>query len=129
MSFILVPSEGEDLQVNAWNWRPTLELLHGAHVISDEDYDLMGANGCGGRVDAELASRIATVIAKKILEMNPEERMLADLSVSAEPKKEVEFGANMNVNDIDAVDLYSAKYEWLKTFAEFCRNSGGFMVV
>jgi hypothetical protein len=23
MSFILIPNEGEDIQVNAWNWRPT----------------------------------------------------------------------------------------------------------
>ena len=30
MSFILVSSEREDLQVNAWNWRPTLELLFAA---------------------------------------------------------------------------------------------------
>ena len=48
MTFILVPSQGEDLQVNAWNWRPTLELLLAANVIPEDDHELMGANGCGG---------------------------------------------------------------------------------
>ena len=42
MSFILVPSEGEDLKVNAWNWRPTLELLFAAGVITEEDHELLG---------------------------------------------------------------------------------------
>ena len=28
MAFILTSKHGEDLQVNAWNWRPKLELLH-----------------------------------------------------------------------------------------------------
>jgi hypothetical protein len=42
MSFILVPSEGEDLQVNAWNWRPTLELLFAAGVITGDDHELLG---------------------------------------------------------------------------------------
>jgi hypothetical protein len=34
MSFILVPKEGEELQVNGWNWRPTLQLLLAAGVIT-----------------------------------------------------------------------------------------------
>src|SRR5689334_22729043 len=42
MSFILVPKEGEELQVNGWNWRPTLQLLLAAGVITREDYEVMG---------------------------------------------------------------------------------------
>jgi hypothetical protein len=64
MTFILVSAKGNELQVNAWNWRPTLDLM---------------------------------------LDMNPA--------------------------DIDANELYSATYEWLETFAKFCRSSGGFKVV
>jgi hypothetical protein len=79
MSFILVPKEGEDLQVNGWNWRPTLQLLFAAGVITEEDHEVMGCQGCGGKVDQEKAGRIADVVAGKLSGMNPGQRMLADL--------------------------------------------------
>ncbi len=129
MTFILVPSAGEDLQVNAWTWRPTLELLRTTNVINEDDYERMGTQGCGGRVNAELASRIADIVAHKLIGMKPGERLLADLSVSAEHKKLIVFEPNIKVDDIDVVNLYSARYEWLESFAEFCRNSGGFDVM
>ena len=34
----------------------------------------------------------------------------------------------MNADDIDVVNLYSASYEWLVTFKDFCRRSEGFEV-
>ena len=129
MSFILVPSEGEDLQVNAWNWRPTLELLFAAGVITENDYQLLGRQGSGGRVNAEQADQIGDVVTQKLASMNPGERMLADLSVSSEPKKKAVFSPDTNVKDIDANDLYSTTHEWLKTFVTFCRRSGGFQVM
>lgn len=42
MSLILVPKEGEDIRVKGWNWRPTLELLFAAGVITEEDHEVMG---------------------------------------------------------------------------------------
>src|SRR5215510_1360408 len=77
MSFILVPQNGEDLQVNGWTWRRTLELLLAKNLICDENYERMGAQGCGGQVDGEVARRIADVIDHKLAEIKPEERMLA----------------------------------------------------
>jgi hypothetical protein len=129
MSFILVPSHGEELQVNAWNWRPTLELLLAADVISEEDHERMGANGSGGKVDAEQASRIAEAVVHRLGTMNAGERMLANLSVSKEPKKLSEFGPGVNPDDIDENELYSTTYEWLERFSKFCRSSGGFKVL
>ena len=129
MTFILVPSQGEDLQVNAWNWRPTLELLLAANVITEDDHELMGAQGCGGKADAEKASRIADVVAGKLIGMAPGERLLANLSVSKEPKKLAEFGPGVNANDVDENELYSTTYEWLERFARFCQSSGGFKVM
>jgi hypothetical protein len=70
MSFILVPEIGEELQVNAWNWRPTLELLLAEGVISEEDYDLLEVQGCGGRVNIEKAEQIADAVGKKVMSMN-----------------------------------------------------------
>ena len=128
MTFILVPTEGEDLQINAWNWRPTLELLLAANVITEEEHARMGAHGCG-QVDEVKACRIAEVVGQKLLRMNPGERILANLSVTTKPKKLAVFTPNMNVDDIDNNELYSTTYEWLETFARFCRSSGGFSVM
>ncbi len=43
MTFILVPEQGEDVQVNAWNWRPTLELLRAEGLLTEENYERMAA--------------------------------------------------------------------------------------
>ena len=128
MTLILVPSQGEDLQVNAWNWRPTLQLLLAANVITEDDHELMGAQGCGGAADAEKASRIAAVVANKLIGMAPGERLLANLLVSREPRKLAVFGPGVDAN-VDENELYSTTYEWLETFARFCQSSGGFKVM
>ena len=119
MTFILVPSQGEDLQVNAWNWRPTLELLLAANVITEDDHERMGAQGCSGKADAEKASRMADAVVHKLLSMNAGERMLANLSVSKEPKKLAEWGPGINADDIDENELYSTTYEWLEKLPGF----------
>ena len=129
MSFILVPEEGEDLQLNGWNWRPTLALLLAAGVITEDDHERMGTQGCSGKVGAEKASQIADVIEQKLMSMSPGERMLANLSVTQVPKRLTVFEPDMIPQDIDVNDLYSTTYEWLETFAKFCRNSGGFEVM
>ena len=105
MSFILVPTEGEDLKVNSWNWRPTLQLLLAAGVITEEDHEVIGCQGCGEKVDREKADRIADVVAGKLSSMKPGQRMLSDLSVSSETKKLAVFGPNMNTDDIDISEL------------------------
>lgn len=128
MAFILVPENGEKIMINAWNWRPTLELLRRAELIDDELYERMGAHGCGGQVDAETARRIADFIDLKLRAMKPEQRVLADLTITDRPKKRVTFTPNTKIDQIDAIDLYSASYEWLIQFRDFSRTSGGFEV-
>lgn len=127
MTFILVPNEGEDLQINAWNWRPTLELLYAAGVITEDDHLRMGGHGLGGEVDEAKALLIAEVVTRKLRSLNPGERMLADLSVTKEPKQPVVF--TPKGEDIDSNELYSTTYEWLETLAKFCRSSRGFAVM
>jgi len=100
-----------------------------AGVINENDYELLGCQGSGGRVNAEKADQIANAVTQKLASMNPGERMLADLSVSSEPKKKVVFSPDTNVKDIDTNDLYSTTPEWLQTFVTFCRRSGGFHVM
>jgi len=130
MSFILVSKRG-DLQINAWNWRPTLELLMAENVVTQEQYERLGANGCGGRVDADTAGRIADVIERRLAatKMKPGERLLADLSVTSSKRVPFVFSPNGDLKAAEMADLYSASYEWLITFRDFCRHSGGFEVL
>jgi len=129
MSFILVPNHGEDIQVNGWNWRPTLELLRAENLVSEENYERMGAQGCGGAVDADVARRIADLIERKLAAMGSGQRSLGDLTVTANPKKSVTFAPGMATEEIDVNDLYSASYDWLVALRDFCKQSGGFQVV
>jgi hypothetical protein len=62
MSFILVPKQGEDLQVNAWNWRPTIEFLRVEGIIDDETSELLTLNGRGAQADADLTRRMAIAV-------------------------------------------------------------------
>ena len=128
MTFILVPNQGEDLQINAWNWRATLELLYSGNLITDDEYERMGAQACGGKVDESKALAIAEFVVAKLRSMNPGERLLADLSVTQQPKKHTLFTPDMKAEDVDVNELYSATYEWLERFADFCRSSKGFKV-
>jgi len=125
MSFILVPKQGEDLQVNAWNWRPTIEFLRVEGIIDDETSELLTLNGRGAQADADLTRRMAIAVERKLQSMHPGERIRSDLSVTNAPKKLAELH---KPESIDAVDVYSATYEWLVQFKTFCERSGGFKV-
>ena len=127
MSFILVSKRG-DLQVNAWNWRPTLELLMAENVVTREQYERLGAQGCGGRVDADTANHIADAIERRLVStaMQPSERMLADLTITSDRRPPTVFLPNGESEWYD--DIYSASYDWLVTLRDFCRQSGGFEV-
>jgi hypothetical protein len=125
MSFILVPKQGEDLQVNAWNWRPTIEFLRVEGIIDDETSELLTLNGRGAHADADLTRRMAIAVERKLQSMHPGERIRSDLSFTNAPKKLAEFH---KPESIDAVDVYSATYEWLVQFKTFCERSGGFRV-
>jgi hypothetical protein len=42
MAFILIPKNGEDVMINGWNWRPSLELLRKNNMIDDDLSERMG---------------------------------------------------------------------------------------
>ncbi len=128
MSFILVPNLGEDVQVNAWNWRPTVEFLRAQNVITSDHAELLTCHGTDARVDADLANRMTAAVEDKLSAMKSGERLRADLTVTAAPKTPAVFSPDMKPDDIDANELYSATHEWLATFRDFCRRSRGFLV-
>ena len=128
MAFLLIPKNGESVMINAWNWRPTIVLLRDAKLIDEDLYDRMGTHGREAKVDADMAFRFADFIDLRLRAMKPGERIRADLTTTDTPKKQVIFTPDTQIDQIDAVDLYSAKYEWLVQFQDFCKTSGGFEV-
>jgi hypothetical protein len=111
--------------VNAWNWRPTIEFLRVEGIIDDETSELLTLNERGAHADADLTRRMAIAVERKLQSMHPGERIRSDLSFTNAPKKLAEFH---KPESIDAVDVYSATYEWLVQFKTFCERSGGFRV-
>src|SRR5262249_37013160 len=70
------------------------------------------------------SSRIET----RLLTMKPKERVLYDLTITDRPKKPLIITPDTKADQIDAIDVYSASYEWLVQFRDFIRASGGFEV-
>jgi hypothetical protein len=128
MAFILIPQKGKEVVINAWNWRPTLAILRDARLIDNELHDRMGTQGRGAIVDADTAHRIADFLDLRLRSMKEGERIRADLTTTDEPKKRMIFEPGTSMDQIDAIDLYSASYEWLLQFRDFARTSGGFEV-
>jgi hypothetical protein len=121
VTFELEPVIGDGVSVNGWNWRPTLELLHGSGILSEETLELMSFNGGGGAATPEQAERIAVFLDDHLAGLRPDERVTLDGAVTAEPDTG-EFHRD------DLARNYSATYAWLARFRDFCRSSGGFEV-
>ena len=129
MAFILIPKNGEDLTINAWNWRPTLELLHKNNLIDDDLYERMGTTCRGQSLKLRIAARIADFLDERLRTLKAGDRIRADLTVTNEAKKPLIFTPGMQTDQIGVVDAYSATYEWLVRFSDFVRTCGGFEVV
>ncbi len=120
MGFVLVPEQGETIFVNAWNWRPTLELLRAHQVLDPEAIEMMGYQG-GYPVTAEEAKEIAVLLDRVLAQLGAGDRILHDLTVTDEPDT-FEFYRD------DLARNYSASAEWLAEFRDFCRAGVGFAV-
>jgi len=121
MSFILVPNLGEDIQINGWNWRPTLRLLEESGILSEEQLERMGAQGAGGEVDADQAMGLAEFLTEFLRGKDPSHRLRLDLTFTDAPK---DF--SKKITDMELEELYSA---WLSQFRDFCNRCQGFRVV
>ena len=128
MAFILVPKNGEEIVINAWNWRPTLELLRDGGLIDEGLFERMGTHGCIAEIDATTACRIADFIEARLSVIKPEQRVLYDLTITDRPKTPLIITPGTKTDEINAIDVYSASYEWLVKFRDFSRTSGGFEV-
>lgn len=126
MSFTLMDlsSENFEFQANVWNWKTTLEIIKSFDVISDGKLRQMAYNATGVKLEKEEAQIIGEKIRDEILpQLEPNKRIFMDLSITAEP----DDGTLYRDND-EQWKNYSADYDWLSEFSEFCLKSKGFQV-
>lgn len=126
MSFTLLDlsSENFEFSANVWNWRTTLEIIKSFDILSDGKLRQMEYNATGVKLEIEEAHLIGEKIRAEILpKLEPDKRIFSDLSITDAPDDGTLF------KDVDEQwKNYSASYNWLKDFSDFCLNSKGFQV-
>jgi hypothetical protein len=126
MSFTLMDlsSENFELSANVWSWKPTLEIIKSFNIISEGKLRQMEYAATGVKIELEDAHDIGRKIQEKILpELEPNKRMFMDLSITDAPDDRTIYR-----DEGEKWKSYSASYDWLKEFSEFCLKSKGFQV-
>jgi len=126
MSFTLIDlgSENFEFRASVWNWKTLLEIVRSMDVVSDGKVRDMSYNAAGTVVTVEEARQIGEKIRDEVLNgMKPGMRIFADLSVTDKPDD-----GTLYKDDDEKWKNYSAEYEWLEEFTEFCFRSKGFQV-
>ena len=126
MSFTLLDlgSENFEFRASVWNWKTALEIIRSLDLISEGKVRQMSYNATGVSVSVEEAQMIGEGIRDRVLpKMTPGSRIFSDLSVTETPDDGTLY------KDADEQwKNYSAEYEWLKEFSDFCFRSKGFQV-
>ncbi len=123
MSFHLtdLTDERHHLKVNAWHWRPTLELIASFELIDDERLEGMSFNG-STTVTQEEAKGVGRRLERDVLPRLELERLNTDFGTTGtDDATFYRAPETMHKN-------YGVTYEWLQTFADFCLTSKGFEV-
>ena len=126
MSFTLhdLGAENYEFNANVWNWKATLEVIKSLDIISEGTVRQMGYNATGVKVEVDDAHAIGEKIRDLILpKLAPDKRIFADLTITDAPDD-----MQLHRDDDDQWKNYSATYESLKEFSEFCLKSKGFQV-
>ncbi len=126
MSFTLIDLSSENFEFRAtvWNWKALLEIVKSFDVISEGKVRAMSYNAAGTTVSEEEAREIGQKIRSEILPgMKPGTRIFADLSVTDKPDD-----GTLYKDEDEKWKNYSANYEWITDFAEFCFKCKGFQV-
>jgi len=126
MSFTLMDlgAESFELRANVWSWKPTVEIIKSFDVIDDGKLRQMSYNATGAKFSMEEAQTIGERIRDEILpRLAPNKRIFSDLSVTDAPDDKTLFQ-----DEDEKWKNYSASYDWLKEFSEFCLKSKGFQV-
>lgn len=126
MSFTLMDLGSENFEVRAsvWSWKPTLEIIKNLDILSNGKIRQMEYNATGVKVEIEDAHEIGRKIQETILpKLEPNKRIFMDGSISDSPDD-----GTIYQDEDEKWKSYSASYEWLKEFSDFCLVSKGFQV-
>ena len=126
MSFTLMDlgSENFEYSANVWTWKPTLEIIKSFHILSGGTARQMEYNATGVKISLEEAHEIGGKIRDQILpKLEPNKRMFSNLSITDAPDDRTLYR-----DEDEQWKNYSASYESLKEFSEFCLKSKGFQV-
>lgn len=126
MSFTLIDlgSESFEFKANIWKWKTALEIIKSFDFLGDGKIRQMSYNATGVEVSKEEAKIIGEEIRKKILpKLVPNKRIFANMTITEKP----DDGTFYKDKDEEWKN-YSAKYDWLEDFADFCLESKGFQV-
>ena len=126
MSFTLLDNGAENFEfrANVWNWKTVLEIIKNFDIISESKIKQMNYNATGVKLEKDEAHEIGERIRDEILpKLEPDKRIFADLSITDKPDD-----GTLYRDEDEQWKNYSADYDWLKDFSEFCLNSKGFQV-
>jgi len=126
MSFTLLDqgSENFEFTANVWTWKAALEMIKSFDIIGEGAVRQMTYNATGVTVSIDDAHEIGSKIRDRFLpKMNENSRVFADLSISDAPDDKT-----LHRDEDEQWKNYSASYEWLKEFSDFCLRSKGFRV-
>jgi hypothetical protein len=126
MSFTLVDmgSEQYKFPANVWNWKAALEIIRSLDILDEGAMRQMNYNATGVKISLKDAHEIGTRIQQEFLpKLAPDKRIYADMTITNEPDD-----MTLHRDDDEQWKNYSATYDWLKDFSEFCLKSKGFQV-
>ena len=126
MSFTLIDlgSEKFEFRANVWNWKPAVEIIKSFDIVDEGKLRQMNYNATGATFSLEEAQTIGERIRSEILpKLEPNKRIFADLTITDAPDD-----GTLYKDEDEQWKNYSANYNWLKDFSEFCLNSKGFQV-
>ena len=126
MSFTLLDTSAEnyEFRANVWNWKTALEIIKDFDILSESKIKQMAYNATGVKIEADEAQLIGNKIRDVILpKLEPDKRIFADLSITDKPDD-----GTLYRDDDEQWKNYSADYQWLKEFSDFCLKSKGFQV-
>lgn len=108
------------LKINAWQWKPIVELVARAGIVDDETLERMNYNA-NAPITAAQADQLAAAIDEVVATMADDSRRTLDGAVSSEPDDGTFHREDLALN-------YSVPKARLQEVAAFCRASQGFVV-
>ncbi len=126
MSFTLMDlgAENFEFRANVWNWKTVLEVIKSFDVVSEGKLRQISYNATGATIEQEEAQLIGEKIRDEILpKLATNKRIFSDLSITDAPDD-----GTLYHDEDEKWKNYSATYDWLKEFSEFCLKSKGFQV-